>query len=103
VLRDSDFRGIGEPMFGGVENRIAQAVFGIPAVRGLAFGAGFSAARMRGSENNDPFVIRDGRVATKTNNHGGVLGGITSGMPLLFRAGDQAHSFHRPCAAHRAP
>jgi chorismate synthase len=78
--------GIGEPMFGGVENRIAQAVFGIPAVRGLAFGAGFSAARMRGSEHNDPFVIRDGRVATKTNNHGGVLGGITSGMPLLFRA-----------------
>jgi chorismate synthase len=78
--------GIGDPMFGGVENRIAQAVFGIPAVRGIEFGAGFAAAGMRGSEHNDAFVIRDGKVKTQTNRHGGVLGGITTGMPLLFRA-----------------
>lgn len=77
--------GLGEPMFGGVENRIASAVFGIPAVKGIEFGAGFSAARMRGSECNDPFCIEKGRVRTETNNHGGSLGGITSGMPIIFR------------------
>lgn len=78
--------GIGSPMFDGVENRLAQAVFGIPAVKGLEFGAGFKAASMKGSENNDPFVIADGRIRTETNNCGGVLGGITTGMPVLFRA-----------------
>lgn len=78
--------GVGEPMFGGLENRIAQAVFGIPAVKGLDFGAGFGAASMRGSENNDPFLFDGGAVRTATNNHGGILGGISSGMPITFRA-----------------
>jgi chorismate synthase len=78
--------GLGDPMFEGVENRLAQALFGIPAVRGIAFGAGFSAAAMRGSAHNDAFTCgADGRVTTETNHHGGVLGGITTGMPLEFQ------------------
>ena len=75
--------GIGEPMFDGVENRLAAALFGIPAVRGVSFGTGFAAAGMRGSEHNDPFVMENGCVRTRTNHAGGVLGGITSGMPLV--------------------
>ena len=75
--------GVGEPMFGGVENRLAAALFGIPAVRGVSFGTGFAAAGMRGSVHNDPFIMEDGRVRTRTNHAGGVLGGITSGMPLV--------------------
>ena len=78
--------GLGDPMFGGMENRIAAAVFGIPAVKGVEFGAGFAAAAMRGSENNDAFTVRDGGIATCTNNCGGILGGITDGMPIVFRA-----------------
>lgn len=78
--------GLGDPMFDGIENRISQIVFGIPAVKGLEFGAGFAVAEMTGSTCNDPFCIRDGRVATETNNCGGILGGITDGMPILFRA-----------------
>ena len=79
--------GYGNPMFGGVENKIASCVFGIPAVKGVEFGAGFEAARMRGSENNDEFYYEeDGRMRTRTNNHGGILGGITTGMPIVFRA-----------------
>ena len=82
--------GVGEPMFGGVENVISQAVFAIPAVKGIEFGRGFDTARIKGSENNDQFVIvADGsgtRIATETNNHGGILGGLTSGMPVTFRA-----------------
>ena len=77
--------GIGDPMFDGVENRIAGVVFGIPAVRGIEFGNGFGAALLRGSENNDAFYMDDGAVRTRTNNHGGILGGITSGMPVIFR------------------
>lgn len=77
--------GIGEPMFGGVENVLSQAVFAIPAIKGIEFGNGFDCAELRGSENNDEFVIADGRITTKTNNHGGILGGLTSGMPLIFR------------------
>ena len=77
--------GIGDPMFGGVENRIAQIVFGIPAVKGVEFGAGFAAATMTGSQNNDAFVVEDGQIRTATNNCGGILGGITNGMPLVFR------------------
>lgn len=75
--------GIGEPMFGGVENRLASALFGIPAVRGVSFGDGFAAAAMRGSGHNDPFLMRDGHAVTRTNHAGGVLGGITTGMPLV--------------------
>ena len=78
--------GLGDPMFGGMENRIAAIVFGIPAVKGVEFGAGFAAARLRGSQNNDPYTVRDGRIETRSNHCGGILGGITNGMPLVFRA-----------------
>lgn len=78
--------GLGEPMFGGVEGRIAQIVYGVPAVKGVEFGIGFEAAALRGSQNNDAFRMADGKVTTATNNCGGILGGITNGMPLLFRA-----------------
>lgn len=78
--------GVGEPMFGGVESRIAQIVYGVPAVKGVEFGAGFAAAKLRGSQNNDDYVISDGQIHTATNNSGGILGGITTGMPLIFRA-----------------
>lgn len=77
--------GIGDPMFDGLENRIAQAAFGIPAVKGIEFGAGFAVAAMRGSENNDSYRMKNGHVATTTNNAGGILGGISNGMPLIFR------------------
>lgn len=78
--------GIGDPMFGGLENLISRAVFAIPAVKGIEFGAGFAAARMRGSENNDPFRVENGVVVTETNHCGGILGGISDGMPIVFRA-----------------
>lgn len=78
--------GLGDPMFGGMENRIAAIAFGIPAVKGIEFGAGFSAAGLRGSENNDAYIIKDGKIETAGNNCGGILGGITNGMPLTFRA-----------------
>ena len=117
--------GLGDPMFGGVENRLAAALFGIPAVKGVEFGDGFAAARAHGSENNDPFVMEDGRVAAETNHAGGILGGITNGMPVVLRtamkptpsiarpqrtvslsAGADAelviHGRHDPCIAHRA-
>ena len=77
--------GYGEPMFDGVENRLAQVIFGVPAVKGIEFGAGFEAAKMRGSEHNDAFLLEDGKVVTATNRHGGILGGISSGMPIVFR------------------
>lgn len=78
--------GLGSPMFDGVENRLAAALFAVPAVKGIEFGSGFAAAAMRGSEHNDPFYLDGAQIATKTNHHGGVLGGITSGMPLIVRA-----------------
>ena len=78
--------GIGDPMFGGMENLISRAIFAIPAVKGIEFGAGFAAARMRGSENNDPFRVENGVVVTETNHCGGILGGISDGMPIVFRA-----------------
>lgn len=78
--------GIGSPMFDGLENTISSLVFGIPAVKGIEFGAGFEAAKMLGSQNNDEFYVDErGHVLTKTNNHGGILGGISSGMPIIFR------------------
>ena len=117
--------GLGDPMFGRMENRIASAIFGIPAVRGVEFGNGFAAARLRGSENNDPFCMADGRVVTASNRCGGMLGGITTGMPIVVRAafkptpsiGTQQHTVdlgrgenttltihgrHDPCIVHRA-
>ena len=117
--------GLGDPMFDGVENRLAAALFGIPAVKGVEFGAGFAAARLRGSENNDPFRVRDGRIVSETNWAGGILGGITNGMPITLRtaikptpsiaqvqpsvslsAGEERdltiHGRHDPCIAHRA-
>ncbi len=77
--------GIGEPMFGGVESRIAQIVYGIPAVKSVDFGAGYSAGYMRGSQCNDAYAIVDGTVRTLTNCAGGILGGITNGMPVVFQ------------------
>ena len=117
--------GLGDPMFDGVENRLAAALFGIPAVKGVEFGAGFAAARSRGSENNDAFSVQDGAVVTDTNHAGGILGGITNGMPIVLRtalkptpsiAGEQKtvrlsqmeetalqiRGRHDPCIAHRA-
>lgn len=77
--------GLGGPMFDGVESNLAALLFGIPAVKGVDFGAGFDASRMLGSEHNDAFFMDGDVVKTRTNNHGGVLGGITSGMPLTLR------------------
>ena len=117
--------GLGEPMFGGVENRLAAALFGIPAVKGVEFGEGFRAAGLRGSENNDPFTVEDGQIRAESNRAGGILGGITTGMPLVLRAAVKPtpsigrpqktvrlsamedtdltiHGRHDPCVAHRA-
>ena len=117
--------GVGEPMFDGVENRLAAALFGIPAVKGVEFGAGFGSARLRGSENNDALRVENDRVVTETNRAGGILGGITNGMPLTLRVGIKptpsigqtqktvslsrmenteltVHGRHDPCIAHRA-
>ena len=78
--------GLGDALFDGVESRLSAALFGIPAVKGVEFGAGFAAAALRGSENNDAFVLRGGKVVTETNRCGGILGGITDGMPIVLRA-----------------
>lgn len=78
--------GLGEHIFDGVEGRISSIVFGIPAVKGIEFGNGFECAHIRGSENNDPFRTDGKQIFTTTNNAGGILGGMTSGMPLVFRA-----------------
>ncbi len=117
--------GIGGALFGGLESRISFAVFGIPAVKGVEFGEGFHAAELRGSRNNDPFTIRNGTVVTETNHSGGILGGISDGMPLVFRAAFKptpsigkpqntvnlstmtpdaltVSGRHDPCVAHRA-
>ena len=77
--------GLGAPIFDGIENNIAKLIFGIPAVKGIEFGAGFAAANMRGSQHDDPFYFDGNEVSCRSNNHGGILGGITSGMPLIFR------------------
>lgn len=77
--------GVGEPLFSSVESEISQVMFSIPAVKGVEFGSGFSAAGMKGSEHNDSLGIENGRIITKTNNAGGILGGISNGMPITFR------------------
>ena len=117
--------GVGSPMFDGIENLIARAAFGVPAVKGVEFGRGFEAARLRGSEDNDPYRMVDGTVTPVTNNAGGARGGITTGAPVLFRmalkptssisrpqesvdltSGSDAtlevHGRHDPCVATRA-
>ncbi len=78
--------GVGSPMMDGLENIISRLIFAIPAVKGIEFGNGFECAELFGSENNDDFVICNGEIRTSTNNHGGILGGISSGMPIIFRA-----------------
>jgi chorismate synthase len=77
--------GLGDPMFGGMENRIAQIVYGVPAVKGLEFGSGFTGSYLRGSQNNDSFYVHTGKILAKNNYAGGILGGITTGMPLVFQ------------------
>lgn len=117
--------GVGEPWFDTVEGKLSHAIFSVPAVKGIEFGAGFSFSKMRGSEANDPFTVSGGKITTETNNNGGVLGGITSGMPIVFRtvikptptiakpqrtvntetlaeAQIKAAGRHDPCIVHRA-
>ena len=77
--------GLGEPIFGSLESDISRAIFSIPAVKGVEFGSGFAGSEKFGSENNDPYVIKNGKISTKTNNSGGILGGISNGMPIVFR------------------
>lgn len=78
--------GLGGPLFGGVEGKLSHILFGIPAVKGVDFGSGFSGSYLRGSQNNDAFAVRDGQVVTKTNYAGGINGGITNAMPIVFQA-----------------
>ena len=78
--------GLGEHMFDGMENRISAAVFGIPAVKGIEFGNGFACAGLFGSQNNDAIILDGDKIKTRTNNCGGILGGMTNGMPLVFRS-----------------
>ncbi|NLB90067.1 MAG: chorismate synthase [Clostridiales bacterium] len=78
--------GLGDPMFEGVENLLSQAIFAIPGIKGISFGAGFDAATMQGSQHNDSFYYdQQGNIQTHTNHHGGILGGITTGMPIVFQ------------------
>ena len=117
--------GLGAPFFDSVESQISHLLFSVPAVKGVEFGAGFGFAAMRGSQANDPFAMQDGKIVTTTNHAGGVNGGITNGMPVIFRcavrptpsiaqkqqtvslkAGEQAeleiHGRHDPCILPRA-
>ena len=77
--------GVGSPLGNGIENRLTSALYVLGALRGVEFGAGFDAISMRGSQHNDPFVIKDGKVATETNYSSGIQAGITNGMPIVFR------------------
>ena len=77
--------GVGEPIFDSLDAEIAKMLFDVPAVKGVEFGAGFEASKLKGSENNDPYVIRNGEIEALTNNAGGILGGLSSGMPLVVR------------------
>ena len=77
--------GVGEPMFDSLDADLAKALFNVPAVKSVEFGLGFTAAELKGSENNDPYIIQDGEVATATDNAGGILGGMSNGMPIMVR------------------
>ena len=78
-------KGVGEPWFDSIESTLSHALFSIPAIKGVEFGCGFAFANMKGSEANDPFVLENESIVTKTNHNGGINGGITNGMPILFR------------------
>ena len=77
--------GIGEPIFGSLESDLSKALFSIPAVKGIEFGSGFHGSTLYGSENNDEYIVKNGKVVTRTNNAGGILGGLSTGMPLVLR------------------
>ena len=77
--------GVGEPWFDSLEGMLSHMMFSIPAVKGIEFGAGFEIADMKGSEANDPLTICGGKVVTSANNNGGINGGISNGMPIIFR------------------
>jgi chorismate synthase len=77
--------GLGEPLFATLDGELARAMLAIPAVKGVEFGSGFATASKKGSENNDPFTLKDGRIATASNNAGGILGGLSNGMPVVLR------------------
>lgn len=77
--------GVGEPLFNSVESNIAAAIFSVPGVKGIEFGSGFNAANMLGSEHNDEYFVEGEKIKTKTNNHGGILGGLSTSMPIVFR------------------
>jgi chorismate synthase len=79
--------GLGEPIFASLESDLSKALFSIPAVKAVEFGSGFAGSRRRGSENNDVYMLKNGKVVTKTNNAGGILGGLSNGMPLVIRVG----------------
>jgi len=79
--------GMGEPIFSSLESDISRALFSIPAVKAVEFGSGFAGSKMRGSENNDSYMVKNGKVVTKTNNAGGILGGLSNGMPVVVRVG----------------
>lgn len=117
--------GIGEPWFDSLESVLSHALFSIPGIKGVEFGAGFSCADMRGSEMNDPYRIENGKIITETNNNGGINGGISNGMPVIFNCAVKptpsiskeqntvdfinnentvlsTHGRHDPCIVHRA-
>lgn len=77
--------GLGEPIFGSLESDLGKALYSIPAVKGIEFGSGFSGSETFGSQNNDPYIIKNGKIITKTNNAGGILGGLSNGMPIVLR------------------
>ena len=77
--------GVGEPLFDSLDADLAKALFAVPAVKGVEFGVGFAAAQLKGSENNDAYQIEDGEISSSTDNAGGILGGLSSGMPLMVR------------------
>ena len=79
--------GLGGPIFNSLESNISKAIFSIPGVKGIEFGAGFSATKMKGSEHNDPWVLENGKIKTEKNDSGGIIGGISTGMPIVFNVG----------------
>jgi chorismate synthase len=85
AVASGDLAGLGEPFFGSVESTLSALFFSVPAVKGVEFGRGFAITELRGSEANDPITLERGKVVSETNNNGGVLGGITNGMPVIAR------------------